>query len=123
MCERQLDLLNVAFEARLREATRLRVPHDQFLEFWCDLSQSVARKPWGAKLRPFRPRAQFFLRGRTVCRWDGLDENVRLASLHARRHFRGRLAPPSIRWVFFAHGDFDPVLVVVKPSWVLARRV
>ena len=72
VCERQLDLLNVAFEARLREATRLRVPHDQLLEFWCDLSQSVARKPWGAKLRPFRPRAQIFsyAAGRCV---DGMD--------------------------------------------------
>ena len=71
-CPRQFDLLDVAFEARLREANRLRLPRRDILDFWVDLSQSVARRPWGNKSRPFKSRAQIYSyeAGRCI---DGID--------------------------------------------------
>lgn len=56
----------------MRESLKTGVPRSQLCDYWVDLSQSVARRPWGNKLRPFRPMAQIysFEMGRCL---DGLD--------------------------------------------------
>ena len=56
-CSRQKDLIDVAWEARCKE---LRGQGSATLanNLLVDVSQTILRKPWSAKLRPFRVRGQ-----------------------------------------------------------------
>ena len=59
-CSRKHDLINVAWAARVREVQG-GAPLTRLVSIvWCDLSQSVVRKPWGLKLRSFKGRAQIY---------------------------------------------------------------
>jgi len=58
--ERQRDLLDVAWISRLKEATPSETEVDLRKGFWCDLSQSVLRKPWSSRLRNFKSRGHLY---------------------------------------------------------------
>ena len=59
-CSRQKDLLNVAWESRVKESGGRYSPADLAKNFWVDISQAVTRRPWSAKLRPFRGRGHLY---------------------------------------------------------------
>ena len=57
-CARQYDLVNCAWEARLKDIGRQRGGDAQ--NFYVDVSQTILRKPWGPRLKPFRSRGHLF---------------------------------------------------------------
>ena len=59
-CPRQYDLVNTAWEARLKEGGGRYSAEELSQGFWVDVSQTVLRKPWGSRLRPFRGRGHLF---------------------------------------------------------------
>ena len=81
-CDRKRDLVNVAWLARIKESPG--IPTARLAEnYWCDVSQSVCRKPWGAKLQSFRPNSQIYsferdrvLKGSDCCRVRGLPMSL-----------------------------------------------
>ena len=54
-CERQLDLINTAWESRLRDGRGLLGTAALARSFVVDVSQSVSRKPWTTDMKQFRP--------------------------------------------------------------------
>ena len=68
---RQLDLLNVAWEARVR-AGKGKTTVELAADFWCDVSQSSSRRPWFAALKGVRGRGHLysFEAGRCI---DGVE--------------------------------------------------
>jgi len=57
---RQHDLLDVAWEVRLRRGRGRESEAAMARDFWVDLSQAMTKKPWGNGLLPFRSRSQLY---------------------------------------------------------------
>ena len=69
---RQVDLANIAFEARVRDG-KGRFSMDSLMEnSWVDLSLTVLRRPWAGRLRPFNCRSHLYAFGADRC-IDGRD--------------------------------------------------
>ena len=58
---RQTDLVNVAWAARIADTRGQGKTLAQLkANYWVDLSKTIARRPWSAKLRSFRGRCQLY---------------------------------------------------------------
>jgi hypothetical protein len=58
---RKIDLVNVAWAARVNETRgQGKSTTDIKADFWVDVSKSVLRRPWSAKLRSFKDRCQLY---------------------------------------------------------------
>ena len=59
--KRQVDLVDVAFESRLKDTKGKLGVREMTEQLWCDLSLTVLRRPWtAARLRPFRARGHLY---------------------------------------------------------------
>ena len=72
LCDRQLDLADVAWESRCKEGHGRNCHAQLRAGFWVDLSQSVVRRPWASVLRGFRGRGHCYSYEADRC-LDGLD--------------------------------------------------
>ena len=72
-CPRQLDLIDLAWEARLAEARGGRRAEDLAVNYFVDLSQSAARKPWKKILCNFRANGHIYSYQTDTC-LTGEDE-------------------------------------------------
>lgn len=71
-CARQFDLVNLAFEARSRDAKGAACFDDIVDNLWVDLSQTVLRRPWASHVRSFRCRGHLYSFKADRC-LDGAD--------------------------------------------------
>jgi len=71
--DRQLDLLDVAWEARVASSKGRASWSAMTKDYWVDLSMTICRKPWSSSIRAFRPRSHLYSyeAGRCI---DGKDE-------------------------------------------------
>ena len=71
-CDRQLDLLDVSWEARLLEGSGRIAAAELKRNFFVDLSLSVSRRPWSHHLKAFRGKGHVYSFEADRC-LDGLD--------------------------------------------------
>jgi hypothetical protein len=65
---RKADILDVAWASRLMECGASLSEDELRVNYWADLSQSIARRPWSARMRKFgiRPHLYSFEKDRSL---------------------------------------------------------
>jgi len=115
-CLRQIDLTDVAWEARIAEARageNSAQNKNMASNYWVDLSQSSARKPWRNKLCNFRANGHLYSFERDTC-ITGEDE-LRLLGW-PRGHLVG--VPPVDLLELAGHSGSVPLATVVMAGIV-----
>ena len=58
--ERKIDLVNVAWGARVQELGQRKSVQEMATNFWIDLGFSISRRPWSQKLRAIHKNSQLY---------------------------------------------------------------